>query len=239
MLFGPAGRALYGVFHAATQGTSRLAVLIAHPVPDQYMRLRWAHQQLAEMLAREGHPVLRFDWWGTGDSGGNLESATLSTWIGDVALAVAELKEAAGVASIAAVGLGVSGSVVALATARGLAVDHLLLVDPVVRGARPSKAPGLALNSEIDAPAAMRKELASIDLCSELPRCKDALLILDTAPDEGSAGALAERLIATGQRVRLRRVPEASDPFPGQLDEAMLSNALPEAVVRLLSERNR
>jgi pimeloyl-ACP methyl ester carboxylesterase len=90
---------------------------------------------LALQLAREGFDVLRFDYFGVGDSAGESREARVARWQTDVAAAAEELRALSGVQTMAV--LGVRFGATLAATAADLqAVDQLLLWDPVVNGRR-------------------------------------------------------------------------------------------------------
>jgi pimeloyl-ACP methyl ester carboxylesterase len=96
----------------------------------------WAFRRLASTLVREGFHVLRFDWSGTGDSWGETADGTLETWLEDVAIAAQELRDASAASSVSIVGMRLGATLAALACAEGLAVDRLVLWEPVVSGPR-------------------------------------------------------------------------------------------------------
>jgi uncharacterized protein len=127
---------LFGVLHAAQTTVSRqLAFVFCHPCFEEKL---WAHRVyvgMARELARRGHPVLRFDYMGHGDSDGDFEQATVATRLSDIACAVRTLKAETGSASIGLLGLRF-GAALAAMTADSLPdISHLVLWDPVVDGA--------------------------------------------------------------------------------------------------------
>jgi pimeloyl-ACP methyl ester carboxylesterase len=83
---------------------------------------------MAQSFASIGIPTLRYDLPGTGDSSGDAQDPGLfEAWIQSVADAAAELRGAAGVEEIAAVGIHL-GAMIALASAsRGSHLQHLVL----------------------------------------------------------------------------------------------------------------
>src|SRR5215467_5624104 len=95
--FGGEGRKLYGCFHGPTQkGAPRCAVLICQPLGHEYVNSHRALRQLAVRLADAGIPVLRFDYFGCGDSSGEAEQGSITRWLEDVSTAVAELRTRSG-----------------------------------------------------------------------------------------------------------------------------------------------
>jgi uncharacterized protein len=133
--FGSSRKQLFGIHHPPKAKTGRAsAVLLCYPFGDEYMRTHKAMRQLTLQLAKAGAHVLRFDYFGTGDSAGESEDGTIEQWLEDIAVAADELKEAAGVSRISMVGLRLGGTLAALAAAARTDVDDLLMWDPIVDG---------------------------------------------------------------------------------------------------------
>jgi uncharacterized protein len=133
--FGTAARPLYGVYHPP-KGTAgdRTGVVLCYPVHVEYMRAHRAFRQLTSLLTRRGMHVLRFDYHGTGDSGGDESEGTLEGWTGDVGSAIDELKDTAGLSTVTLVGLRLGAALGARAVSGRSDVDRLVLWDPVVSG---------------------------------------------------------------------------------------------------------
>jgi pimeloyl-ACP methyl ester carboxylesterase len=134
--FGPPGRRLFGVYHAPerTPAATR-GVVICQPYGHEYLRTHRALRNLAVQLARGGHPVLRFDYHGCGDSEGDAADGTADRWTGDIALAADELRRTTRVSRLALVGVRLGAALAAAAASTRTDVDALVLWDPVIRGA--------------------------------------------------------------------------------------------------------
>jgi pimeloyl-ACP methyl ester carboxylesterase len=91
-------------------------------------------RQLANMLCAAGYHVLRFDYYGTGDSAGDSHDASLHTWGEDIETAIDELRDTASVTRITLVGLRIGAALAAQVACRDKRIDSLLLWDPVVSG---------------------------------------------------------------------------------------------------------
>ena len=50
-------------------------------MPQEYTRTYWFYQQLSSGLAKLGYRTVRFDYPGTGNSGGSFEDFTFEDWI--------------------------------------------------------------------------------------------------------------------------------------------------------------
>ena len=136
LYFGERSRRLFGVYspgHAGA-GRARGAVLCA-PWGPEYLRAHRSLAQLGKWLNEAGVHVLRFDWYGTGDSAGELGEARLDGWIDDLGQAIDELKDTAGLQRVTLVGLRLGATLAArAAAARRREVNALVLWDPVLKG---------------------------------------------------------------------------------------------------------
>lgn len=91
----------------------------------------------AEALAQAGHPALRFDLPGFGDSGGSsLAPGRLAAWKAAVSGASLWLREETGCRRIAALGIGFGGMLAWLAAAEGAPIDDLMLWGVPILGRR-------------------------------------------------------------------------------------------------------
>ena len=68
-LYFGAGGELFGLYQSAGTPASK-AVLLCPPLGQEQIRCHRLYRQLAHALAAEGIPVLRFDYYGCGDSAG-------------------------------------------------------------------------------------------------------------------------------------------------------------------------
>lgn len=130
--FGPEGEQLLGIHHPARGASKDAGVVLCPPAPQERSRSHWALRKLADQLSKVGFDVLRFDLRGTGDSSGELEDTNPEKWVEDVRRAARELKDLTGVRRVSLVGFRLGALLAARATAEGLAVDHLVLWEPVI-----------------------------------------------------------------------------------------------------------
>jgi len=120
---------VFAVFHpspgGATQGT---AVLLSPPWGWDEVTTYRSRRAWAEHLAAAGHPTLRFDFPGSGDSGGSSEDPQrLEAWIESIREAATWLRDSTGCGQIAAVGVGLGGLIAGKAIAEGAPIDDLVL----------------------------------------------------------------------------------------------------------------
>ncbi len=141
MLIGTGERQLFAVYSAASGKRQRRAVVLCAPFGEEYDRTHRTARLLAQRLAATGAEVLRFDYYGTGDSGGGDEEFAMSGAVDDTVTAVAEAREIGGVRRVTLIGLreGAAAALVAATVAPG--VDRLVLWDPVLDGVTPDALP--------------------------------------------------------------------------------------------------
>jgi pimeloyl-ACP methyl ester carboxylesterase len=137
LYFGPPSRRLFGAFHEGSPGRSRnLGVLLCNPFGQEAIRTHRLYRVLAGRLAQAGVHVLRFDYFGTGDSAGEDDDASLESWQSDVLLAHRELQRLSGAQDFTWMGSRLGGTAVVRAAQQMPAAEpHVVVWDPVVDGA--------------------------------------------------------------------------------------------------------
>lgn len=127
--------ALFGCYHAPAEGTpATRGVVLCYPFGREYIQAHRACRQLALRLARRGAAVLRFDYYGTGDSNGQDEEVDLVQWRSDTRRALVELSRCSGVTHSVLVGLRLGAAVAAQVAASRGDVEKLVLWEPVLNG---------------------------------------------------------------------------------------------------------
>lgn len=133
--FGSQEKPLFGCYHAPQAGPTRVCgVVFCHSMGDEYIRFHRAYRQLAIHLSNVGFPVLRFDFYGCGDSSGGCEQGQLRQWLTDISTAIDEIRRRCGLTKVCLVGLRLGGSLAMLAGAARGDIDGTVLWDPVVSG---------------------------------------------------------------------------------------------------------
>jgi alpha-beta hydrolase superfamily lysophospholipase len=117
-----------GLHHrAAPDREARDGVLIVPPFAWEEVASYRPRRRLAERLAAAGHPTIRYDLPGTGDSsGGPASPDLLDAWVGSIGAGAAWMRER-GSSRVAVVGLGLGGLLARECVARGGAIDDLVL----------------------------------------------------------------------------------------------------------------
>lgn len=165
MLIGTAERQLFAVYCASAGKRQRRAVVLCAPFGDEYGHTHRTGRLLAQRLSALGAEVLRFDYYGTGDSGGQDEEFGMSGAVDDTIAAVAEARQIGGVRRVTLIGLREGAAPALLAAALAPGVDRLVLWDPVLHDLEPVTLPDdtLLIVSE-DSPAhrALRERLRTL-----------------------------------------------------------------------------
>ena len=215
---------------------------------------------LAARLAEAGFHVLRFDYFGTGDSGGEAWDGSPDLWLEDTAAAVEELRDMAGVRTVSLVGMRLGAVLAARLAASRRDIDRLVLWDPVISGAEhlgrlaeahprlggaEEVAPDLAAAAgAIDAEgfplsAVACEQVAAIDLLhAPAPRVRSALLLTPGA--DPRVDALAAAFVAAGVAARARAIAAPTDG-PGSDDfvNTVMPTEVLDAVVDYFQEASR
>jgi len=140
--FGPRG-SLFGVLHRAQATSSDNAALICAPVGHEYVRAHFILQQLARRLAAAGVPVLRFDYFGCGDSLGEGREGGCARWQRDIVDAYQALAQRTSARRVTAIGVRL-GATLLSNTARSLDLAGAVLWDPIRDGSHHRRQLGAA-----------------------------------------------------------------------------------------------
>jgi uncharacterized protein len=133
--FGPAEKPLWGCYHEPpTEARRDCAVVVCYPMGHEYIQFHRACRQMASLLCNEGFPVLRFDFYGCGDSSGDCEEGRIDRWLADISTAVGEIRRRCGSTKICLTGLRLGGALATLAGAVRGDIDAMVLWDAVVQG---------------------------------------------------------------------------------------------------------
>lgn len=208
---------LVGMLHRSEGPPSGTGVLLCPPFGQEQVRTHRMLRVLGERLARAGHTVLRFDWYGTGDSLGDDEEASLTRAVRDVLSASDALLRAAGCPRERWVGLRLGATAALRAAALATRPpERLVLCDPIVDGSayldalqrahranlersyslrawQPPPADGAFDASGFAVGEALQAELRALRLpASTRSAVPDTVLLLTPAPDTGTSAAIAD-----------------------------------------------
>ena len=134
--FGNGRRRLFGIYEPALcKSVKERAVLLCHPEGNEQVFAYRTMRQLAARLAGAGFHVLRFDYFGTGDSYGETGEGNIASWCEDIDTAMNELRDITAAAQVSLVGLRLGANLAARAAAkRPGETGKLILWDPLPAG---------------------------------------------------------------------------------------------------------
>lgn len=135
-VFGRSDRQIFGIYMPPLgDSPDRGAVVLCAPLGTEYINAHRAIRQLSVLLADAGFHTLRFDYFGTGDSGGESETLTLDDLLTDIDLAIDEVCAMSGATRVRLVGLRLGGALAARAAEEfGDRVEAVVLWDPIISG---------------------------------------------------------------------------------------------------------
>jgi len=187
--FGIEQRRLFGIYEPALckSGKER-AVLLCYPMGNEQVFAYRTTRRLAARLAGIGFHVLRFDYFGTGDSYGDTGEGDFSGWCEDIETAIEELRDLTGVAQVSLVGLRLGANLAAQVAAKGSnEISKLILWDPLAGDERATAAPGTSAQNANQFTRSngphQAENIAPVDIsykAASLPR--NTLLLLTTRP---------------------------------------------------------
>ncbi|MGH7928174.1 MAG: serine aminopeptidase domain-containing protein [Candidatus Binatia bacterium] len=132
--FGAAEKPLFGCYHAPQRRTRDCAIVLCYPTGQEYIRSHRSYRQLAFQLSSAGFPVLRFDFYGCGDSAGDCAEGRITQWLTDLGTAVSEIKQKHRLFKICLVGLRLGGTLSMMAGAERGDIEGMVLWDPILSG---------------------------------------------------------------------------------------------------------
>jgi uncharacterized protein len=134
--FGSPQHELFGMLHRPERGAGGTGVLVCNPFGQEAVRSHRLFRVMAERLVRSGLPVLRFDYFGTGDSAGDEDDADLDAWQRDILCAHGELVQRSGCTRVVWVGARLGGTLAMQASSHADAAEPAAVVawDPILDG---------------------------------------------------------------------------------------------------------
>jgi alpha-beta hydrolase superfamily lysophospholipase len=241
--FGRSEAPLFGMHHPPASGAPRRgAAVLCHPFGAEYMRAHRSMRELASRLAQAGFHVLRFDYFGTGDSAGEGEDADLDRWVDDVGTAVEEARELSESSVVSLVGLRLGATLAALLGSRRGGIKRTVLWAPIVSGAGyleelaaqhrawfdvrpkpddpgPAREPDELLGTPVG--AKLRRDIASVDL-ARLPQSPAQGVLLVGNPETPGWQPLESRLREVCDGAETLHVPGSSVWVKSDFDQQLV-----------------
>ena len=125
-------RELFAILHRPSGAADiGCAIVFCSAFAGEHNMSRRVLVTFARLLASQGFHVLRFDYSGSGDSGGDFRNTTIETYVADTRLAIQALRQRAPCSRVGLLGLRL-GSLVGAMTCAADDIDFLVLWAPVV-----------------------------------------------------------------------------------------------------------
>jgi pimeloyl-ACP methyl ester carboxylesterase len=215
--FGSSRRQLFGAYDQPPEG-GRRAVVLCYPLAMEYLLAHANFRYLARQFAFAGWHVLRFDYFGTGDSAGDFEAADHHQWLADIETAIEELKDISQAPRVGLVGMRYGAALAAIAAGRRRDVEALALWDPVFDGpaylSELGVSPGtVRVPSAIEADGdvfsdKLLREVLGLTPAMVAPHGLPRTLVLSTSASEGVCQPVHDRLLASGIECTLEHAPD-------------------------------
>jgi uncharacterized protein len=266
--FGTSKAPLFGVYHPPRGSSPRdHGVVLCYPWGQEYMRGHRAFRQLAFGLTRAGFHVLRFDYYGTGDSGGSSEEGAPEQWLADLDAAIDELQDMGDITTVSLVGARMGAALAAQVAERRDDIAGVVLWDPVVTGtayleeilsspgaartiagsngrtgengaaAKPNDEVVLAAVNGFPVTHRMHAQVAALDVCAMRPSAKHVHVVVSHERPE--YGRLRDALgAADGVRSSYEHIPARGNwNEVDNFGSALLPQEVIQGIVKWFEER--
>jgi pimeloyl-ACP methyl ester carboxylesterase len=141
LTLGTAQRRLFAIHEAAAPTPRPRAAVICQPLGTEYTYAHRSVRHLATRLTMSGFHIIRFDYFGTGDSAGTDSEVDLVGCQTDAESAIEALLDIAGTPRVTLIGLRAGANIAAHVAARRIVdVESLVLWDPIPSGDLPALA---------------------------------------------------------------------------------------------------
>ena len=243
---------LFGWLHpAAPAKARRYGVVLCNPFAYDALSTHRSYRVLAETLAAQGYPTLRFDYHGTGDSAGSdADPDRLPAWLASVHAAIDTCKQLAAVDEVVVFGLRLGGTFAVRVAAERRDIAGLMLWAPMVSGrkflrqlrmlhgtsASQAAAGSAAAHTPFDGieAAGFRHTAQTVDALGKIDMLKMPVptvpVVLVERDDVADEPELADYWAASGQRPLLLKLPG----YAAMMRDAQYA-VIPDAVIAALS----
>lgn len=125
----------FGWLHVPDAHHARdVGVLLCAGISQDHSNAYRSFRLLADSLAGDGYPTLRFDYHGTGDADDIPDGRPWQTWLANIAAAADTLVASTGITRLAVIGLRAGAALAATAVARRSDVAALAMIEPCLLG---------------------------------------------------------------------------------------------------------
>lgn len=228
-------------------------VVLCYPMGQEYLWMHRVYRQMCSLFTRSGFHVLRFDYYGCGDSVGESEAGSIAHWVEDVSTAIVEITDAAGLHNVTVVGFRLGATLAALAARGRTDVENLVLWEPVIKGGvylqqlsemherwlsnnlpesnREPQQNGAFEVIGFPITPQLRKEIENIDLMSLQERIAKRVCVFDSSQSPDNKNLVTE-LITCAETVDYQHIPGSENwSESGGLDPLLIPNQILQSIV--------
>jgi len=134
--FGEESNKIFGFYHPASKKKKKnIGVVICNPIWQEQVRAYRSVLLLSNELMSNGYDVLRFDYYGTGDSYGSNADISIDRWMKNIDEAILKLKDLSKIDSVILTGIRFGGTLATLYSINGkYKPNGLVLWSPIFNG---------------------------------------------------------------------------------------------------------
>jgi pimeloyl-ACP methyl ester carboxylesterase len=129
---GAANHSILALYDPPTSNATKGSVLLCNPWLSEYFASYAIIRFLARRLSQAGFHVMRFDYYGCGDSGGCFSDGDANCWTSDAAMVLEELQALSGSRTVTALGVRAGAMIASRLAAERNDIDRIVLWDPII-----------------------------------------------------------------------------------------------------------
>lgn len=211
------------------------------------------YRQMSSLFTRSGFHVLRFDYYGCGDSAGESDQGNIEHWVEDITTAIDEITDAGGLSSVTVVGFRLGATLAAFAARERDDIENLVLWEPVIKGSNylqqlaemhqrwlnnnlPSSNHAEQQNGAFEVigfpvTPQLRQEIENIDLMSLQARIARRVCVFDSSESADNKN-LVTKLNSCADIVDYQHIPGSENwSESGGLDPLLIPNQILQSIV--------
>ena len=156
---------IFAVLHTPGSVINKKGIIFLHPYAEEKQYVDRIFVHFARLLCSRGYFVMRFDFYGCGDSEGNFEELTFESQISDIQSISNQFIRDTGIGEISLFGVRLGASIAIQYAGIDKNINNLILWSPIVNGAEYA---ATLLRNKIFASFAEKKKISKENILNEL-----------------------------------------------------------------------